>query len=229
MEVDLTQMKGRLITFAVAAALACALATGVAAADTTEIDVQVEEDGDAVWTVTTETALETEDERQGFQRIADDADRQANLAEDTRAQFAAFAERAGEHVDREMTVSDGSASASLDDDVGTTVVEFTWSGFGVVDEGSVTAGDVFEGGLSLDEGTTFTVHAPAGYVVADADAPEADVGESSVAWTGPVDFEDDVSITFAEADADDEGLPGFTAAVAAIAFAAFAAGRRVTR
>ncbi len=220
------------ITFALVAALALSMAAGVAAADTTEIDVQIEEDGDAVWTVTTETALETEDERQGFQRIVDDADRRADFAEDTRSQFAALAERAGEHVARDMTVSDASATASLDGDVGTTVVEFTWSGFGAVEEGSVTVGDVFEGGLSLEEGTTITVHAPEGYVVADADAPDAEVGETSVTWTGPVDFEGDVSITFSEAEDvedDGEGLPGFTVALAAVALAALIAGRQFTR
>lgn len=221
-------MRYEILTFVTVALLALAGATGTAAADTTTLEVQLNEDGDATWTVTTETPLESEDEVEGFQRIVDDQELQANLAENTRDRFAAFADRAGEEVDREMSVSDASAEASIEDDVGTTVVEFEWTGFASASEGSVTAGDVFAGGFSFDEGTTLTVHAPDGYVVADADAPEAEVGDTSVAWTGPVDFEEDVSVTFEPAEGDGgEGLPGFTSVAALLALVALAGFRKV--
>lgn len=219
-------MRYEILTFVTVALLAVAVSTGTAAADTTTIDVQLNEDGDAAWTVTTETPLESDDEVEGFQSIVDDPQRQETLGENTRDRFAGFADRASSHVNRDMSVSDASVDASMDDDVGTTVVEFDWDRFASEDGGSVTAGDVFEGGFSFDEGTSLTIHAPEGYVVADADAPEAEIEETSVTWTGPVDFEGDVNVTFEPAGGG-EGLPGFTVLVALTALAAVAAVRQL--
>lgn len=221
-------MRYEILAFATVTLLALAAATGTAAADTTTIEVQLNEDGDATWTVTTETPLESEDEVEGFQNIVDDQERQTNLAEDTRDRFSAFADRASSDVDRDMSVSDASAEASIEDDVGITVVEFDWDRFASEEDGSVNVGDVFAGGFSFDEGTSMTVHAPEGYEVADADAPEAEADDTSVTWTGPVEFEGDVSVAFEPAEGDGgEGLPGFTALVALVALLAVAGFRQL--
>ncbi len=222
-------MRYELLAFVTVALLALAAATGTAAADTSTVDVQLMEDGDANLTVTTETLLESDDDVEVFQtRVVEDEQRKRNLGETTRDRFAAFADRAGAEVDREMSVSDASVDASIEDDVGTTVVEFEWTGFASASDGSVTAGDVFAGGFSFDEGTTLTVHAPYGYAVADADAPGADVGDASVTWAGPVDFEGDVSLRFEPAEPDGgEGMPGFTSVAALLALVALAVLRKV--
>jgi hypothetical protein len=124
-----------------------------------------------------------------------------------------------------MSVELVSADTDREGNTGAVIVRLEWSGFGTLDgdTGNVTVDDVFEGGLSLEEGQTVTVRAPDGYGVGNADAPGAEVNKSYVRWTGHVEVEEDVSVVFESTETDGEGdseeLPGFTAVAALVATA----------
>ncbi|MFP4188425.1 MAG: DUF4897 domain-containing protein [Halobacteriales archaeon] len=217
-------MRGRVIAVVgVALCLLVAATSGAAVAQTesgTDVEVQVDESGDAVWTVTTTLELEGEDEQQAF----DNMDNQA-AAERAASRFQGFAERAENQTGREMSVELVSADTEREGNTGTVTVELEWAGFGTSDgdTGNVTVDDIFEGGLSLEEGMTVTVRAPDGYEVGNEDATGAEVNESYVRWTGPVEVEEDVSFVFESTGTDGEeggeGLPGFTAVAALVATA----------
>ena len=210
----------RVAAVGVALGLLVAATSGAAVAQTesgTDVEVQVDESGDAVWTVTTTLELEGEDEQQAF----DNMDNQA-AAERTASRFRGFAERAENRTGRNMSVELVSADTDRERNTGTVTVGLEWAGFGTLDgdAGDVTVDDVFEGGLSLEEGQTVTLRAPDGYGVGNAEAPGAEVNESYVRWTGPVEVEEDVSVVFesteTDGEGDSEGLPGFTAVAALV-------------
>ncbi|MFP4633307.1 MAG: hypothetical protein ACLFMT_07735 [Halobacteriales archaeon] len=210
--------------------MATAFAAGTTAAQTdsnTSIEIQIDENGDATWTVTSESQLESEDEVDGFERIVEDRTRRSEIGEDVTSRFDAFADRAEEEVDREMQVGETEVGAELEDDVGVVTVEFDWTAFASTEDGSVVAGDVFAGGLSLDEDTSLSLVAPENYVVDDSDAEGADVSDTSVTWNGPTEFEDDVVVRFVASEDTDgdgagsEGLPGFTTLAALTALSGF--------
>jgi hypothetical protein len=212
----------RVAVVAVALALFVGAVSGTAAAQTessTTVEVQVDGDGNAVWTVTTALELEGEEEQQAFDNMDDQA-----AAERTASRFQAFAERAENQTGRQMSVELVSSEAEREGNTGTVTVEFEWEGFGTVDGDTreVSIDDIFKGGLSLEEGQTVTVRAPEGYAVGNTTAPGAEVNESSVRWTGPVDVEEDVSVVFetgSDGEGGSEGLPGFTAVAALVATA----------
>ncbi len=207
--------------------LALAGTGAVQAAETsTNVEIAVEEDGDSVWTVTNTVELTDDDERDGFDRIAESDERTAEMGENVAAPFGRFADRAAGETGREMSVEVVSVEAVRNGDEGVVTVEISWGDFASVDGTAVRVDDVFEGGLSLEEGQVLTVRAPEGYVVSEHEAHEADVDEESVTWTGPVEIEEDVWVVFdlSEEESDDgEGLPGFTfvAALLAVSLVAY--------
>jgi hypothetical protein len=183
----------------------------VAQTDTdTHVGIALESDGDAVWTVTTRVPLEDEAGRQAFDGL------EAEVAgANTTAMFEAFAERAENETGREMSVEMSSAETRRDGERGIVRVELIWEGFGTVDNrtGRVYVDDIFEGGLSLEEGQVVTLYAPDGYGV-DTTNTTATADDRSVSWEGPVDLEEGVSVVFERNRTDDtgnegEGLPGF--------------------
>jgi len=210
----------------VAAVVLAVVATGgvgaqTVAEDGTDVRVQVDAEGDAVWTVTTTVRLEGEDEVRAFNEM----DSQA-AAERTVSRFRRFADRAENQTGREMSVELTSSEKEYNDGVGAVTVELDWDGFGTVDEdtGDVYIDDVFTGGLSLEDGQTVRIQAPDGYGIGASDVSGAEVNDSSVRWEGPIEVNEDVSVVFEsnaseeeEGEESGEGMPGFTAVAVLVA------------
>lgn len=210
----------RITRIALVAALAVLAATiGTAAAQSsTDVTVDVTENGDADWTVTTIIPIDSDAERQAMQRLNENATERDALADRVAGSFQSFAERASGEVDREMAIQDVAVSAEPGQDSASVSVAFTWTNFAATTDGDLTIDDLFDGGLSLADGETMTVSGPDGYALADdVAAGEGSIEGNAVTWTGPVDVGQDVRLSWSGGDdGGDEGMPGF-AAIAAIA------------
>lgn len=222
-----SRMEGAARRIGAAVVVFAVVATGVVGAQTvadaeegTDVKIQVDGNGDAVWTVTTTVRLEGDDEVQAFEEM----DSQA-AAEETVSRFRRFADGAENQTGREMSVELTSSEKEHDNGVGTVIVGLDWDGFGTVDEetGDVYIDDVFKGGLSLEEGQTVRIQGPEGYGVGTSNVSGAEVNETSVRWDGPVEVEEEVSVVFennaSDAEESGEGLPGFTVVAVLVATA----------
>ncbi|MFW5940087.1 MAG: DUF7345 domain-containing protein [Halolamina sp.] len=174
-----------------AAAELPALQTGDVETDSVILEADVDEDGDARWTVEYRVALDDENTTDSFEELQ--ADIEANES-DYRSQFASrmrttvgSAENA---TGREMAVENVTVEATtspISGEYGVVRYGFDWVGFAERSDGRLGIGDAVAG-LFLDADTDLTVSWPEGYV-ADVVDPEPDrEGDRSVTWTGPKEF-----------------------------------------
>lgn len=209
----------RIVTIVLVTALAAlAASAGTAVArSSTDVTVDVAEDGDADWAVTTTIPVESDDERRALERIRQNPDERDALADRVAGSFRAFADRASGRVDREMSIDDVAAAVDVEGDSADVTVTFAWTGFAATSDGAVSVDELFDGGLSLSGDETMTVTGPDGYGLADESSIGAgSVDGNAVTWRGPVDVSGDVDLRWsAEAGGGGEGMPGF-APVAAI-------------
>lgn len=87
---------------------------------------------------------------------------------------------------------------------------FTWTGFAVAGEESVSVGDVFQGGLFLQEDDLLFIEGPAEYRVASVDPAPDEQDDTQLQWDGPRSFADEwpqVQFTAEGANSDAE-TPG---------------------
>lgn len=220
-------MKRKLLTVALLLTMTAGLTTAQPTDSSVDVEIEVQENGDAVWTITNEVTLDTESERQSFDELINNQTELNSLADSTTERFRNFADRASQQIDREMNVNRQSVDAEREGDTGRLTVEFTWTNFAESTDGEVVVGDVFQGGFSLDEGQTLTVTGP--YSNVDLDASAGETRDSSAVWTGLVDVNDDVTITFSQEDesGDGQGLPGFGVAATILALLAFLLAARI--
>lgn len=156
-------------------------------ADRTRIDVALESDGDAVWTLELWTRLEDDAAREAFAAL------QADVANDSEAFVADFEERmagtiaaASEDTGREMTVREVSISTrteAIPQEHGVLTYEFRWTAFAAVAGAELRAGDAVDAFL-LDPGTRLTVRWPAEFRAASIEPEPDDRSDAAATWRG---------------------------------------------
>jgi len=161
------------------------------------LEVDVQENGDARWTVTARYQLETDNETAAFdQVIADYVD-----GEDVGPSVDPFRELAAngqnrtnrtmqiQAVNRSGTVLNRSqADADTPGDAtGILVLEFRWTGFAATSGEAIRLGDVFGGTWDLGADQTLVVRPPSGYSV-DTVRPSTAVDAGVLRWEGPQSF-----------------------------------------
>ncbi|MEM2024654.1 MAG: hypothetical protein QXG69_07730, partial [Candidatus Caldarchaeum sp.] len=125
-------------------------------------EVSVHADGNGVWYVEHRYALKSGEDLEAFKAAAE------TIASETAAEYKVRVERvvaeASSILGREMKLSDFKVTAdvrqTLTGAVGVVTISFKWLGFAVKNDGVLSVGDVFIGGLSLMEGESFTVKIP---------------------------------------------------------------------
>jgi hypothetical protein len=166
--------------------------TGDVDADETVTRVEVDEDGNAVFSLELRTRLDTEEESQAFEDFAADVEADPDSAvSDFRNSVEALANRAENETGREMSVSDFSVetrSEPLPVERGVVVYTFNWSGFAASEDG-LRIGDVLSGYI-LGESDSLVIRYPDGYSV-DSVSPTPDSSNGEVRWNGPRDFDED--------------------------------------
>lgn len=176
-----------------------------AAADTTEgmalqqdvdpdlvnLNVEIQSNGDAEWTIEYLVRLSNENETRAFE------DLQADVEANTSDYVDRFADRMNSTVTdaetatgREMTAMDFNVSAeirTLGNRYGVLTYTFTWTNFAVVSEDTMTAGDALEG-FFLDEDTTLQFTWGEDYDLASVSPEPSSTRDRTVVWQGPLDF-----------------------------------------
>ncbi|WP_225332687.1 helix-turn-helix transcriptional regulator [Halomicrobium urmianum] len=162
--------------------------------DAVVMDVALQENGDAEWTVTYRVRLADDNETAAFE----------DLRDDVRANESAYADRFADRMGgtvaaaenatgREMAVENVSVDAevtALPQEYGVLTYRFRWTNFSRVAGDELRAGDALAG-LFLDGESRLRVSWPEGYERASATPSPDATGEREVAWQGPRDFDAD--------------------------------------
>ena len=173
--------------------------------ENTTLEVQLQPDGDARWSVTAAYNLSTANRTAAFRTLA--AEFTANETDELGlSAFERAANASASATGREMEITDVNRAASPESAIrngtGRLTLSFTWTNFARVERDRLTVGDVFEtpGGTwlpGLDDGQRLVVEPPEGYAVfsASPDVPAPQNG--TLVWTGPATFgPDGFSVTF---------------------------------
>ena len=165
-------------------------------ADTIQLDVAVNEDGNGEWTISFWLELDDSESQAAFESV------QAEIEEDPESQAQQFASRieqtvttATEATGREMSVSQFTVSAerqSLAREFGVVRYSFAWSGFAERDdEDTLHVGDAISG-LFLDEDTRLRISWPETHELHTVTPDPNEQDATAVSWSGgETDFASD--------------------------------------
>ena len=184
-----------------------ALGSGVAATqaatfdpNVTVLEMEVDADGDAHWTVTHSFNLTDANDTRAFERLAGEFER-GEVGTTYLDTVRRASEAAAEATGREMSIRNVSRRATVESGRGRLVTTFTWTSFARVTGDSIRVSDAFDvatgtwlPGLAADE--RLVVGPPPGYRIDNA--PSADsFRNGSLVWEGPTEFESGyLSITY---------------------------------
>ncbi|MEF8775464.1 MAG: hypothetical protein V5A43_03045 [Haloarculaceae archaeon] len=160
--------------------------------DTVLMDVALEADGDAVWTVSYRVRLDDENATAAFESVA------AEIEADPETYSAPFERRmartvaaAANATGREMSLRNLTVSTreeSLPQATGVVVYRFEWVGFAAVADGTIEAGDAIDQ-LYLDGDTRLAISWPADYHRTSVAPPTTRAEPTEVVWAGERSFD----------------------------------------
>ena len=160
-------------------------------------ELTVHENGDATWTSRYERQL-SPGEREAFEEFLEEfeSNDEVDLYVRFTEQAHALTDRGADHTGREMEAVDFNRSAGIDyrpNRMGYVEMSFTWRGFAPVDDHTITVGDVFAGGLFIDDDQSFVVQPGDGltFVTAQPDGQYSGTAiedADSISWSGQRDF-----------------------------------------
>ena len=203
--------KERRFAFVVALVLVLLLSVPMASAvsydspQATVYTVDVDESGDATWTIELRYQLVNSEDVDAFESIREDFD-EGNLSvfDGIEEDMSPFAEEASEATGREMSVSDFEREVYIRDTVTQTVgvvsVTFDWTGFAEASSSEVRVGDVFVGsGLALTGNERFIIEHVEELPLASV-SPQPDINDGEhLIWDGERFFEEgQPSVVFSE-------------------------------
>ena len=165
--------------------------------DSTTFEITVYENGSATWTFRHERFLSDETEVENFEAFAEEFESdETELYTTFENQAQALVEIGLDETDRDMEADNFDRNATVDHRLnprGVVEMSFTWHRFAQVDDGVVTVGDVFGGGIFLADGQSMVVN-PGDDLVFSSVYPEPEYTEpsieraDSVTWYGEYDF-----------------------------------------
>lgn len=160
---------------------------------TQTIEIDLESDGDAVFSVRKRFTLEGAEEREAFDRLAREFESGEADGEFSATVFERIAESASEDAGREMAIEGVERETRTSGNAGTLELRFRWTNFAATPEEAIEVGDAMttdgEPWLpSLSADQRLIIRAPEGYAVENA-KPEASVEPGTVVWEGPQQFE----------------------------------------
>ena len=155
--------------------------------DRIRIDIALQTDGSATWTIEFWSVLDDDDSTAAFDSLADD------IASDPDNYTAAFSEgiddtveTASQSTDREMSIGAFSIETdrqSLGQEYGIVRYDFEWTGFAQVEGDTLQAGDAIDG-LFLDDGSRLLVSWPDAYELQSVTPQPDDERDNAVLWRG---------------------------------------------
>jgi hypothetical protein len=158
-------------------------------ADSTRLNVALQEDGGAQWEVTYRIRLDDENDTEAFEELRQDVQNDSTPYTDRFGErMERIAATAENSTGREMAIRNMSVETRTQPNYGLLVYEFEWTNFAAVDGDTIRAGDAIDR-FYLDSQTALEIQWPDGYV-SDSVTPTATTsGENSVVWQGELDFD----------------------------------------
>lgn len=153
--------------------------------------VEVSPDGSATWLVEYRLRLDSENDTEAFESIAEDvrADPEGRAAR-FRGSLQPAVAAAENATGREMALRNVTATAErrqLPQSTGVVAYRFEWTDFAAVTDDGLRIGDALSG-LPLDAEATLVVAWPAGYRLAGVTPGPDETRRNAVVWTGPRPF-----------------------------------------
>lgn len=156
-------------------------------ADETRLDVSLQENGTAEWTVEYRMRLDDDESVDAFETLRDDVDENPEAYTDAFAdRIDATVETAGDATDREMSAEGYAVDTSrqtLGPEYGVVTYSFRWYGFAAVEGEELHAGDAIDR-LYLDDDTRLSVGWPEPYEFVSASPDPDDRRDRVVIWHG---------------------------------------------
>lgn len=198
----------RLVVMLLTVTLAGSVAV-VGTASAEDINVHLNEDGDARMVVEMSYDLEDDSDREAFVSLEQDEGTQETLLAEYVAGLEDVASAASNETGRDMTIENSSVGVEENGDVGTVRFTVDWVALAEVGGGSVRVTEPFSSGFDTD---TMRIEAPEGYVVDTAEPSPNSSTEASATWS-EVSFEMfEASPTIPKeesSEGEEESLPGF--------------------
>lgn len=174
------------------------------------IEIWLDENGDADVSVYKQFELETAEDEEAFDRLAEDFEDGEAGEELSADAYERIAAGAGAETDREMTIEGVEREAESTSSTGTLRLDFAWNGFANATDERVEVGDAFvidgETWLpALSDDQRLLVHTPEGYAIDSAD--EASIHDGTLVWEGPQSFEPgEFEATLVQSERSDDGV-----------------------
>lgn len=177
---------------------AAAGATAPVAEDRSAFVVDLEADGDATVTLVLTYDLDDGNDEAAFDRLSANPE---NVTERFDDRLSGIADRTDADVDREMAVSNVSATFATTDGVGVVRLSASWSNLAAVDGDRLVVDEPFASEFRPDR--PLMIVPPDGYTVVDTAIPAADGDGSTVEWDAGTDLSG-FAATLAPSDSGDE-------------------------
>jgi hypothetical protein len=207
---------GALLVFSLAATPAAATPTHE---DTTFV-VEIQENGDAVWTVSTTYVLENQSDEQAFETVRSDHVSGVDPSPDP-ALFEAAIDDVEAETNRDMELTGINRSSTVREgenvSYGVLRLSFTWTNFAVVTEDKVSVEAAFAGGWfgDLAANQTLLLEPPAEYRHLRAN-PSTDIVNGGLQWEGPQTFDtNEPTVVFEAFEPPPPGLEALLSPMAA--------------
>ncbi|MFP4530071.1 MAG: helix-turn-helix transcriptional regulator [Halodesulfurarchaeum sp.] len=176
----------------------------------TIFEIEIQEEGDAVWTISTSYALENESDLAAFDEIRAEHESEADPSPNPDL-FRAATEQVAAETGRSMQIQNVNLSSTVktreNDSVGVLRLSFTWTNFAVVTEDQVSVEAAFAGGWfgDLAANQTLSIQPPPDYRPLRAN-PSTDIDDGELQWDGPQPFGPDEPTVVFEAFKPAAGL-----------------------
>jgi len=185
-------------THIVALVLLLLLTTPVGAAqtrpetDNTVTRIAVQADGDARWTVTVRTRLETQAEVRTYRTFQEGVrENESRYLSPFRDRITGVVTAADSESDRTMRAGNFSLQTSIQEVPrrwGVLQYSFTWREFARADDSDIVVDDVFGDGLFIARNDTLVITGPEGYTATGVRPTPTTADGGTVSWRGPRDF-----------------------------------------
>jgi hypothetical protein len=156
------------------------------------LSVELEPDGDAVWTIEYRVELTTEEEQQAFDELQADVENDPDsFTGQFRNRMAATTADAASATGREMAVENVSVTASqreLPRQTGVLAYSFRWTNFAATDGDRLRVGDAVDG-LFLDDNSVLLLSWPEEYELANSTPEPSETRDGAAEFVGPTNFE----------------------------------------
>ena len=169
--------------------------------DAVQIDIDVDENGDATWTIEYRVRLTDENDTKAYEDIVTDVENNRSAYVDRFAtRMNDTVDAASEQTGRPMQASNFSVSAKireLPQTYGVMTYAFEWENFAVTDGETIHIGDALEG-FFLDEETTLLISWPDSHTATTIDPEPTDRRPQAATWNGPLEFATEEPLVVAE-------------------------------